>query len=136
FAVKCMSNARQLGQGIMLYFNDNRGQLPPNLGELFVYMEKQQMPNAAEMFICPRELPNKQIPVKVTREWIEANTSYVYLASAKTAWQRLPVTTSILLHEKLEAGHDRGIVVLWADGHGEIMGRELAPAAIEKSKKA
>jgi hypothetical protein len=136
FAVKCMINARSLGQGIVLYANENRGQLPANLGDLYAYMEKQGTPKVAELFICPRELADKRIPEKVTREWIELNTSYVYLANAKTAWQRLPNPASILLYEKLEGGHERGVVALYADGHAEMVGREIAPAAIEKSKKA
>ena len=90
--------------------------------------------NPAELFVCPRQISAAELPDPATPEWINSNTSYVYLANAKTNWQRLPGPTSILLHEKLDAGHEQGIVTLWADGHAEIH-RWLDPRTTPPFKK-
>src|SRR5690242_7111966 len=53
--VKCASNMRQIGQGILLYGNEHRGAYPPDLATL---AREEDM--TAEMFICPSG--NKSAP--------------------------------------------------------------------------
>src|SRR5882724_9681705 len=67
-AVKCMSNIRQLGTGVLIYAADNRGFFPPNLstplpGQLWVdvdrvgrYVRTPTPPtDSSSVFICPED---------------------------------------------------------------------------------
>src|SRR3569832_841850 len=46
--VKCASNMRQIGQAILLYSNDSRGQYPPTLDLLLTTQDL-----ASDAFVCP-----------------------------------------------------------------------------------
>src|SRR6266550_1540842 len=46
--IKCRSNLRAIGQSMLLYANDNRGQFPQRFGQLITHADV-----APEVFICP-----------------------------------------------------------------------------------
>jgi len=118
--VKCASNERQIGQGILLYSNDHKGPYPPDLGTL---IKEEDM--TAAVFICPDS--NVTVPANLTQPddiaaWVNKNSSYVYLGAGMKQGED---PTTIVLYEKPENHHD-GSNVLYGDGHVEfVQAREL-----------
>jgi len=116
--VKCASNMRQIGQGMLLYSNDHRGQYPPDLAT--VAREEEIGP---ETFICPSG--KKSPPPNATgmtreqvAEWVVKNTDYVYLGAGKT--NATPADEVVLYEDPTDHGRD-GINALFGDGHVEFM---------------
>ena len=81
----------------------------------------------------------KEIPENPTGEWIDANTSWVYLGGdvvpadvPKTEW-----TETVILHERLdgENAEKEKIILGFLDDHAERVKRAEAIKLIEKSKK-
>jgi prepilin-type processing-associated H-X9-DG protein len=109
---------RQIGQGMLLYSNDHRGQYPPDLAT--VAREEEIGP---ETFICPS---GKKSPppnaAGMTREqvaeWVVKNTDYVYLGAGKT--NATPADEVVLYEDPTDHGRD-GINALFGDGHVEFM---------------
>ncbi len=127
--VKCASNLRQIGQGVMLYQNDNK-KYPTTLGDLF------ETDLNAEVFLCPDS--GKAIPADIARdkkkyaEWVNANSDYVYLGATMKA---ADPAERILAYEKLENHNGEGVNILYNDGHVEWMMQEGAKKAIEEQTK-
>ena len=48
---------RQIGLGIMLYANENKGNYPPDLGTLFLTQDVTQ-----KVFVCPSSKDNLAVP--------------------------------------------------------------------------
>ena len=119
--VKCGSNMRQIGQGILLYSNENRGKYPPDLGTL---VKTEDL--TAEVFTCPsgekrapRTFANKNDAAK----WVNENSDYVYIGAGKTSAIGADV---IVLYEKPDAHGGQGMNMLFGDGHVEF---QMMPAA-------
>jgi prepilin-type processing-associated H-X9-DG protein len=115
--VKSLSNLRQIGLGCLMYADQNKGKLPPDLGSLL----KEDLTPA--VFISP--LGRQQIPPEVATmtpdqqaAWINEHSDYVYLGKGKAS--PLPADQP-LAYEKFENGQGRGVGVLFADGHVEFM---------------
>ena len=76
--VKCGSNMRQIGQGILLYANENRGNYPPNLG---ILVKTEEL--VPQVFVCPSgntSFPGGNMAVDDQVKWVNENSDYVYLA--------------------------------------------------------
>jgi prepilin-type processing-associated H-X9-DG protein len=129
--VKCASNMRQIGQGILLYSNDHRGQYPPDLAAL---AREEDM--AAEMFICPSG--NKSAPAGAggftkdqLADWVVKNTDYTYLGAGKT--NATPADEIVLYENPADHGSD-GVNALFGDGHVEFLNMSQAQQAIPNLK--
>src|SRR3954452_6170988 len=77
--VKCASDERQIGQAILLYCNDHKGNYPPDLGTLLLTEDI-----TADVFICPsgkNHLPDgfdKMTPEQKA-DWVNKNGDYVFI---------------------------------------------------------
>ena len=93
-AVKSASNLRQIGQGCLIYANDNKQKLPPNLGTV---MQDEGM--EASVFLSPFQ--PETAPVGLEKDqlsaWVNDNSAYIYLGAGKTT--NITATT-ILVYEK------------------------------------
>jgi len=135
--VKCGSNMRQIGQGILLYANENKGKYPPDQGTIFLTQDVTQ-----DVFICPSGGNNLGIapsPPPGTPEYekwrkdvadaINKNSSYVYLGAGMNV--RVGAET-IVLYEKPGAHGGQGMNMLYGDGHVEF---QLMQSAIQEIQK-
>jgi len=114
--VKCQSNLRSVGQGLLLYANDHGGQLPPRLGLLIAAADLRP-----EVFVCPSS--GHQQANGVTTEEIAADLatpgrcSYVYMGAGMTSSS---ITVNhILAYERLDYHEGDGAHFLFGDGHVE-----------------
>ena len=117
--MKCASNLRQIGTGCLLYANDNPGKYPATLGDL-VDADLNPM-----VFVCPTSgtaPPGQDVQAdpKRSKEWINANSDYVYLGGSLPGkvLSNSPADM-ILLHDKFENHEEEGINILFNDGHVE-----------------
>ncbi len=126
--VKCMSNLRQIGMGVMLYQNDNR-RFPPDLGTMALATDL-----SPQVFICPaggKSAPGNWGNMKEAERiaWINQNSDYVYLGGNANN----PADV-ILAHEKLGAHGGEGINILYNDGHVEWQTRANAERELERAR--
>ncbi len=117
--VKCASNMRQIGTGMLLYANENRGNYPKDLGEL---LRTQDI--GIDVFVCPSGFVS--IPPEVRgmnpeqqAKWVNENSPYVYLGAGKNN-QKMPADEMILYERFDDHGSDGGNV-LFGDGHVEFV---------------
>lgn len=124
--VKCGSNMRQIGMGILLYSNENRGKYPPDLGTVLATQDL-----TAEVFTCPSgdgpktpppPAPGAQGPEftkwqKDVTAWVNQNSPYVYLGAGMN---NTAGPETIVLYEKPE-DHKQGMNILFGDGHVEFL---------------
>jgi prepilin-type processing-associated H-X9-DG protein len=140
--VKCASNMRQIGQGMFLYANENKGKFPPDLGTILLTQDL-----TAPVFFCPSDdvvmpadlfgpavaantLENLQ---KQRAKFVNENSHFVYLGAGLTSNAGADV---VVLHEKPGAHNGQGMNLLFADGHVEFMFTPAAMETIERSQKA
>jgi prepilin-type processing-associated H-X9-DG protein len=112
---QCASNMRQIGQGVLLYANDNNGKFPPKLGAL---IEAGHVP--ASIFVCAHtsDTPAPGDDLKTQAKNLEAggHLSYIYLG------QNLDMNSpddAVVVYEKVGNHGNQGTNVLFKDGHTE-----------------
>jgi prepilin-type processing-associated H-X9-DG protein len=130
--VKCAANLRSLGQGCLLYANENQGKYPPDLGTLATYMDGMGVVRGT-VFTCPTAVTAPPanlaaLPIDQYAGWVVDNSSYIYLGGGKTSGARPEI---VIMYEKPE-DHGDGINMLFADGHVEY---QRMPAAMELIQK-
>ncbi len=118
--VQSASNLRQLSQGMFMYANDNKGTLPPTLGDVFA----GGYSGSIEIFLSPRigTQPPEVMAQAIDgqRDWINENTDYVYIGNGRKL-------TSIRNHSEMPIAWENperveeGINILFADGHVEFV---------------
>jgi prepilin-type processing-associated H-X9-DG protein len=128
--VKCASNMRQIGLGILLYQNDNGGKYPPDLGTL-LNAEDLTLP----VFLCPSsgtQLPPGwgQWTADQKANWINANADYIYVGAGMKSGGG---PSQVVMYERDEDHHD-GINILFADGHVEFERLSQAHRLIDQIK--
>jgi prepilin-type processing-associated H-X9-DG protein len=127
--VKSASNLRQIGQGMLLYSNENKGKYPADFGELLLTQDL-----TAQVFINPQaktKLPRGK-DLKAMAAWVKDNSDYEYLGAGKNNQAGPDV---ILAHEKIRPG-DAGINILYGDGHVEWNVIGVAQEQLAKQRAA
>ena len=127
--VKCLSNLRQIGQGIMLYANENKGNYPPNLG---ILVKTEDL--VPVVFICPSgntKFPGGNMPVDDQVKWVNENSDYVYLGAGMNATAGAEV---IVAYEKPDAHAGQGMSILYGDGHAEFVQMPAAMQMIQEQQ--
>ena len=120
--IKCMSNVRQLGQGIRMYANANGGRYPDDLRALLANVDLE-----AHQFVCPASedepSPGETLEQRVENFLKGPHCSYVYLGKG----QADPVDPKrVILVEPLENHDGLGMTVLYADGEARGLDRPEA----------
>jgi prepilin-type processing-associated H-X9-DG protein len=116
--VKCASNMRLIGQGLMLYANENNNQYPPTLKDLLA-----NQPLGTNYFICP---DTKDTPAASAATLLSGgHESYFYVPGLNTSAS----ATTVLLYEPL-TDHQDGMNVLFGDGHVEFINKIMSQQAI------
>lgn len=127
--VKCAANERTIGQAILLYSNENRGQYPPDLGTLLLTQDIK-----IDTFICPSAgdgVPAevRAMPLGQQADWVNQNSDYIYLGAGMTI-DAGPETVTV--HENFENHDHDGINMLFGDGHVEFVLIDRAMEMIQK----
>lgn len=115
--VKCASNLRQIGMGVMMYANENGGQFPDAVEKLITTQDL-----TSEVFVCPSS--NDDRATGATSQAVAADLlkpghlSYVYVGKGmNSATGPGATSTAVLAYEPLSNHSSAGINVLFADGH-------------------
>ena len=110
--LRCSSNLRQIGQGIQMYANENKGVFPDDFAALILTQDI-----TSEVFVCYRT--NDSRAEGPTTQAVAANLtagghlSYVYVGKGLT--MNSPAN-AVVAYEPL-SNHGDGMNVLFADGH-------------------
>ncbi|HEY7115324.1 MAG TPA: H-X9-DG-CTERM domain-containing protein [Tepidisphaeraceae bacterium] len=117
--VKCASNLRTIGQGVLLYANDNQGRFPPTLDELMLTQDL-----TFEVLICPSTDEDKaQGPTtQAALQQMHAqpgHCSYIYIGGGLT--QATATPQHVIAYEPLTNHSGAGMNVLFGDGHAEFL---------------
>ncbi|MGB7160227.1 MAG: DUF4190 domain-containing protein [Tepidisphaeraceae bacterium] len=117
--VKCASNMKQIGQALLLYGNNNRGQYPPDLATLL-----NNSPLMIDTTVCPSS--NDTPAAGPAQLNAGGHLSYVYVSGQSTSSS----FEAILLYEPLTNHDNDGINILFGDGHVEFLRRTDAEPLI------
>ncbi len=134
---QCVARMAGLMKAFAIYAHSHKGHFPATLGELYRDMVDHQgisLTAAAEAFLCPNDSRKVTIPAQVTPEWINQNSSYVYLGSASLT-EATAGPRTVLLHEKLDAGHSKYINVSFANFHVISLPGSEAESRVAESKR-
>jgi hypothetical protein len=78
-----VSDLRAVGAAILAYTKANGGDLPPDLGATLPYVKETKRTKTpaqrAAVFLSPRVRANLHVPEAPTADWVNRNTSFVYL---------------------------------------------------------
>lgn len=129
--VKCASNMRQIGQGILIYSNDHRGKYPPDLGTLAKAVDLPP-----EVFTCPsshNEVPSeiRAAGIDAQVQWVQENASYMYIGAGMN---NTAGAEEVVLHEHDDNHGSDGMNLLFGDGHVEWQGLDSAQQMITRPR--
>jgi prepilin-type processing-associated H-X9-DG protein len=129
--VKSASNLRQMGQGIQMFANENKGKFPKDIGQIPATQDLQ-----ADVFVNPRKgsamPPAEAMAGEAAAKWVRQNSDYVYVGAGRD--YRM-TADEVLAYEKPEGLSD-GINVLFGDGHVEFLPTAQATPTIREGRKA
>ena len=115
--VKCASNERQIGMGLLMYANDHKCDYPPDLGTLV----SGGVLDSVDVFVCPEGTP---IPPEIRTAtkaqqaaWVNEHSDYVYHGKGMDARKANPTTPVISEREGDHAPF--GMNIGYGDGHVE-----------------
>jgi prepilin-type processing-associated H-X9-DG protein len=131
--VKCGSNLRQIGQGMLLYANDHNGQYPPDLGTMLKELDMNP-----QVLICPSS--GNDVPADVLAGgpdmiavWANQSSDFEYLGAGL---KNDTPPDQVLACDKSEHHGSAGINLLFGDGHVEWLTMDAARQAVDRSRAA
>jgi len=126
--VRSASNLRQIGQAMLLYANENKGNYPKTMGELLLTQDItiEVFVNPQSKTRAPREKPKDEQAL-----WVSKDSDYEYLGAGKNNQAGPEV---ILAHEKFRP-NVRGVNMLYGDGHVEFTNTINAQQMLAKQKQ-
>jgi prepilin-type processing-associated H-X9-DG protein len=126
--VKSASNMRMIGQAMLLYANENKGNYPKTMGELLLTQDV-----TIDVFVNPQS--KTRAPREKTKDeqalWVTTDSDYEYLGAGKNNQAGADV---ILAHEKFRP-NVRGVNMLYGDGHVEFTNTLNAQQMLAKQKQ-
>jgi RNA polymerase sigma-70 factor (ECF subfamily) len=125
---------------IIQYANQHQNHFPPDLGSTLQYTPRKAK---GSMFFTPEDEAKLKFPDTLTADWINHNTSWVYLGNKDVTWAGLDRAggnnvakgLAAIVHQKLWTDDTAAIDVGFVDGHVERLSIKAARAVIEESKK-
>lgn len=139
---RVQSNQLRIFTAMLMRANRNGEQrFPATLGECLEWLDGRpgvRPAESAEVFLTPADLRRAETPVEQTREWVDANASFIYLAAGKAMDDG--DGTAVVLHTPVDKPMRNGagldlIVMLFADGHSEAEVARRAIPMIDASKR-
>jgi hypothetical protein len=153
----CARHMLDVSQAVYRYANARGGRLPASLGETFQYIRpysewtatsrpKGTPAERAARYLTPADAKAKTIPEDPTQQWIDENTSFVYIGDPAVSISDIRQAdwgTTVIAHVKLDEGYTvqvngkptKVIPLVMLDGHEEAMMVGIAKQMIEESKK-
>jgi prepilin-type processing-associated H-X9-DG protein len=134
-AAQSMNNMRQIGLGVIMYANDNNGDLPPDLGATTKYITEPMV------FVAPENRGKMMRPANVKPEelakWVNEHADYVYVGNDLKKLSKVPQPAqAIVAYEKPERARNGNLAVVFADGHVEIQPLTLVKDRVAQQKAA
>jgi len=136
------SRVRRLAAAIISYQSDHQGHLPADLGATLPYIlnrsvTRSEVVKAALIYLSPQDQSSVKLPNELTAEWINQNTSFIYLPPPHTTMRGLShLYEIVLLHEKPRGGQDGLVATGYGDGHATGVPRAQLEKEISESKRA
>lgn len=118
--VSCAANLRQIGQAAMLYANDNKGFLPPDLAAV-----SQTLGGSTQVCVCPGDRAPALTSGSIT-------TSYVYLPRLGDKASQSQSARRIMAYESPKNHDGRAANFLFLDGHVESLDANVANSVIQQ----
>lgn len=126
--VQGASNLRQIGMGMHMYTNENRGRFPPDLGAI---IEKGYI-ESPEVFVRPGSpVPVGLKPAELA-QWVNKESHVVYLGAGKRVARVGP--DEMVAYETPDRPNKK-VNVLFGDGHVEAVSPEEFEQLLNKAKK-
>jgi len=126
--VKSASNLRQIGMGILLFSNENKGKYPADFGQILTTQDI-----GMDVFVSPRTTTD--IPPEVRQsdpptmaDWVNLNADYIYKGAGMN--NRTPADAVVAYEDPDKV--DEGINILFGDGHVEFQNLPQAMETIGK----
>ena len=115
--VRSASNLRQIGQGILLYSNEHRGDYPPSLAAMMAELDLFGLDVFANPRI-PTAVPRGQTSLLEKVAWVKEQDDYIYVGAGLR--NNAPATV-IVAYENPDTTPGDVLNALYADGHvGEV----------------
>lgn len=125
---------KTLGEAAIAYANQHHNVLPHDLGQLLKYVPEAD----AAYFLTPADLKAHPAPSPLTADWINKNSSFIYLAADTPLVNDTPCASrasTIMMYAKDPFALPGGAMVnaAFMDGHVELDGVERRKREIVES---
>ena len=122
--VHCASNLRQIGQGLLLYANDNRGRYPATLAGVLATQDIE-----AKAFTCPstKDTPAPGATPQAQSQVLAQHCSYTYMPGLNNA----APADAVIAYEPMTNHDGDGANFLYGDGHVSWESKQTAAAMIK-----
>lgn len=116
----CASRLSQIGKALVIYSNENNGQLPPDFATLM-----RDQPVVMDVFVCPSSRGKSakwsdDIQFRRTALSNPRHNSFIYCGEG-LAFENYKIDSEIVLAFERPSNHEVGLNILLGDGHVEFV---------------